>query len=210
VTCFDARVVERHGKRAIDGRKKPRAVRGEILRRAAVREGTREDHRCQIAGTQLIDRCRSDAPGQLLVFEPDRPVEHDHDEPPLGPHVVRDDIGRHVAHPGRLSGDPLGFRELDRHERHDRPGLAVFEDREVRRGQIANRPPVLVEHRDVDLHDIHAGPKGRWRLLRRLLGKERHDDARSSACGSGCDPHTFMAFSAATLAFVSSMFCSTK
>ena len=57
---------------------------------------------------QLIDRRRGDAPGQLLIFEPDRPVQHDHDQPALGPHVVRDDIGRHVAHPRRPSGDGSG------------------------------------------------------------------------------------------------------
>jgi hypothetical protein len=119
----------------------------------------------------LIHRSRRDAPGDLLVFEPYRPVEHDDDEPSLARNVVRDHIRRHVAHPGSCGRVGRPFREGDRRERDDRPRFAVFQDDEVRRRQPLHRKTAPIQHRNVHLHDVDAGSE---RLPHRLLRGGKH------------------------------------
>ncbi len=104
----DGWVVEGYRPRPIDHGQEPGAIRREVLRRAAVREGAREDHGGQIVRPQRVDRRGGDAPGQLLILEPDRPVEHDDDQPAFGPHVVGRHVRRHVAHPRRASARSTG------------------------------------------------------------------------------------------------------
>ena len=72
------------------------------------------------------------------------------------------DVRRDVAHPARGAGARI--RQVNRAERGDRLRLAVFEDREVRGGQALHRPAIAVEHRDVEVDQIHAGSKLRRRL----------------------------------------------
>jgi hypothetical protein len=100
-----------------------------------------------------------------VILEPDRPVEHDHDQASFGSYGVGHDIRRDVAHPRRARGRGVPFRKIDGREGDDGPWLAVFEDGEVRRRQTPNRPPVLVEDRDVHLDDVNPRLK-RSRKLR--------------------------------------------
>ncbi len=57
-------------------------------------------------------------------------------------------------------------------------GLPVLEDREVRRGEAADRVSVPVEHRDIEHDGFGSRAKGRWNLLRRQAeSKSRSDQA---------------------------------
>ena len=180
------RVVQGGGRRTIDRIEQAGAVGSEVLRRAAVGEAAAVDHRSEIARTELVDRRGGDLPRQDLVVDADRPVQHDHHEAAFRLDGVGGDVGGDVADPRRLAGRRCGVRQGHRHERDDRPGLAVLEDNEVRRLKAGDGPPLLVQDRDVQLDDVDAAPEGRRRRLgRRLLLGE--DDERAAETADGRD-----------------------
>ena len=178
------RIVQRHGERLIDRREQAGAIGGEILRRASIAERAGEHHRGQIVRAELINRDARDPLREDLIFDSDRPIEHDHDEPSLRLDAVDGDVRRHIAHPRRGGRRGLWFRDIDGHERDDRTGLAVFENREVRRRQPANRFAVSVENGDINLDDFDARAKRRCGLLVRESRKRKDSDQRS-----GSDAH---------------------
>jgi hypothetical protein len=83
-----------------------------------------------------------------------RVVQQQHEQTALG--VLRARVALHIRGHGP---HPRGFRGLrvgnvDGGKRRDRLRLAVFEHREVLRGQPPHRRAVLVEHRHVEVHEI--------------------------------------------------------
>jgi hypothetical protein len=102
--------------------------------------------------------------------------------------VLRRTSDRNLAHPARRRR--CRVRQINRTERGDRCGLAVFENREVLRGQALNRTTVLVEDRDVEVDEIDAGAelaegpvrrarRHRPQARRRLFGATRSLNAES-------------------------------
>jgi hypothetical protein len=188
---------ERRGRdRPLDRGEEPRAVGREVLRRARIPEAAREDDGREVVRTELVHRGLRDAPRQLLIGHPHRPVEHDDDEPAFGADVVGDGIGRRLAHPRRHRRRRLALGEIDGEERDDWPRLAVLEHREIRGGQATNRLAILVEDGHVHLDNVQAGLKSGPRLLilagerTRLAGeanRDTHDGSSHSRSPSPCD-----------------------
>ena len=116
--------MQRYGERLIDRREQASAIGGEILRRASIAERAGEHHRGQIVRSELINSSARDALREDLIFDSDRPVEHDHDGRP-GLDAVGGDVRRDIAHPRRGGRRGLRFHDIDRHERDDRTGFAA-------------------------------------------------------------------------------------
>ena len=85
-----------------------------------------------------------------------RIVHHDREDAPVVEIVVAPDVGRDVADP-RGRGRHHGVRQIDGAEGLDFHRLAIFEDHEVLGGEAAHRLTLLVEHRDVERDELHAG-----------------------------------------------------
>ncbi len=165
------------------------AIGREILRVPIVH---REHDRRQVRWPQAVD----DASGDLLhrldrerVVLNRRVVDRQDEQAPLLDVGVAAHIRRDVTHPRRR--DRRGPRNVHRAERRDLLRHAVLEDGEIRRDQSAHGPPILVEHRHVQAHEIDAGPelrrrrlsrlgRGRWR--RNLLGPDSHTQADHCGC----------------------------
>ena len=116
--------------------------------------------------------------GFALINSRARVVHHDDDET-TGVEIVRRHIGRDVPHPERGRGH--GRRNVNLAHCDDRLRLAIFGHAEVCRGQAPDRVAILVEHEDVELHDVDAAAKDGTLLLRGLLRAERKDGADRDA-----------------------------
>ena len=162
------------------------AICREILNREAL-HGTvpRGQHRCEVVRTEGLDRVGRDFPGgDGWLFRRDRTVQEDDEQPPVFPGcLVRDRVWRNIAGPHwRRRQWP---RELHGSECPDRRLDPVVQNGEVGGAQPRHRPPLVVEHGDVELDELDAGAELRTALL--LSGEARHrrQDAQAGEADSG-------------------------
>ena len=159
-------------RRLCDGPQKPAVVSRETLRAAAVEQ---VQHGREIVGRQLIHHLDS----RRFPFlgghgRSSRGQRHDDRDNAPWRRRIRHDILGDIALPRRTHGDRR--RHFDSLEGDDSAGLAFLEHGEVGRSQAADRPPIFVEDRNIELDDVDTGTERRLRRRRGLLRVNQPDD----------------------------------
>ena len=157
-----------HARESVDRGAKLRPIVGKVLRPPIV-GGEHDRH--EIVRTKTIDDLVADPPHGLTRgdVEVHRRVVQDHHEEPAVVELIRRHVGRDLAHPWRRRR--RRGRQFDLCQRDDLLRLAVFEHREIRHRQAADRAAIVVEDRDVEVEDLDAGAERRRLLL--LKGQPR-------------------------------------
>jgi hypothetical protein len=107
-----------------------------------------------IENNQFIHRSGGDLSRRHLILWPDRPVDHDHDQPAFRPDVVGRHVRRDVANPRRDAIHARWtLRDLNGIENGHRPRFAVLEYGEIAYRQVAHRTPVVIQDGDVQLDE---------------------------------------------------------
>ena len=153
-------------------------------------------HRSEIARSETID----DRPGggaerrQPWRVGDRHPSRHHH---ALEERIEQDDneaaleciVANHVGRNGFGASGRGGRRgrQFNRRERDDLAWLAVFENREIKRRQPANRASLPIENGHVELNGVDAGAEGgrlcRWELLSGRIADEHGEPAHEQADG---------------------------
>ena len=151
----------------IGQREQPRAIVGRPRVEPAASARRDERHGVLIAD-RLVDELAERLPRRGRLLPRQVHVVEDQDEGAAGNAAGRDRVVRDAALGRRARGDRRrrGGRQLDGLELRDRLRRAVLEDGEVRAREARHRLALLVEHHDVDRHEIDAGFEARGRLLR--------------------------------------------
>jgi hypothetical protein len=102
-------------------------------------------------------------------------VNQDHDDPAAWMRVGSD-VGSDLAYPRCQRGGRL--RQIDRPERNDGTWLSIDLHDEVRSREPGYRMAILVEHRDIDVDNVHA--RSKWRSLRAVLRRRAKRGVRES------------------------------
>lgn len=137
------------------------------------------------------DRVLCNLPGapRHVRIEPRIGIVHQdgHDAAVLG-FIIRHHVERRLAQPRGRCRD--GRRHVDRGERDDRLRVAVLQNGKVRRRQPPDGTAVLAQHRDVQFHDVDAGPERR-ELGRRGRLADQHRDREE--CEGECEAEASIA-----------------
>jgi hypothetical protein len=107
-----------------------------------------------------------------------RVVDEQHEQPAL--RIVHALVALHVRRGAAAPDRGLGRIDRDVHRRERDDGLqrVVLGDREVRRFEVADRMPVLIEDGDVEMDEIGPRLEDRGLAGLRLLGRAPHRERR--------------------------------
>ena len=144
----------RLGHEALDRGHQSRAVVCQFLATASHRG---IDDARQILRSQFVNRGCGDAARELELarIQCDVAVIEQDEDHTLRAEMVRDDVGRDVAYPRRTGSHAI--RQVDCREGDDGLFNPAIKNGEVSGGESADRLPIPIEHRDVDLDEVRGG-----------------------------------------------------